>query len=304
MKTDIIKTYFTSRDGTRFYIRRAKPDDAKASVILVHGLGEHSGRYTHVIQGLVDFGFAVTAYDQRGHGKSDGSRGDIDKAGTWISDLNTIIAETKRSFAPKIPVFVLGHSLGGLIAINYAAQYGDEIAGTIASAPALGPTVEVSPLKMWIGKKVVKYLPKLQIGAEINPSHLSKDQTVVTEYVNDPLILKKISLRAGHQILDMAANSESVAYGLSCPVFLLQAKGDKICSHKVTQSFYEKIIHPNKQFLEFEGDFHEPFNDHVKEDAITIVAKWMGSVLNKGAQEEFTFSLKEKTQKDGIAATS
>lgn len=274
-----VTSYFTNRDGVRFYTRRHVPTSPRGLLVVVHGLGEHSGRYDHFIDYFGSRGFAISMYDQRGHGRTDGKHGHVDKFEQWTDDVHTHIVDSKKMVPTNAPCIVVGHSLGGLIVLNYITTYDDGIRAAIVSSPAITPTVKVPALVRWLGERAANFIPRFTIAASIDASYLSRDTAVVRQYRNDPLVVKRITLKAGKEILQGAATSSNLAYNVKCPLLMIQGRGDKICSADATESFFNNVLHPNKKLMIYEGDFHEPFNDVIRERVFADVEEWLGGVL-------------------------
>jgi len=166
------------------------PDgEIKAAILLIHGLGEHSGRYINLVNRLVPLGYAIYAVDHMGHGKSDGVRKHI-KTFSDFSDTIDIFLERVKEWHGPNPLFVLGHSMGGLIVSHYLLKNQTLFAGAILSAPALKVSDGVPKLKIIMGKLLAVLLPKFGI-LPINPTKISRDPAVVQSYLDDPLDLQR-----------------------------------------------------------------------------------------------------------------
>jgi len=275
MTIDISIKYITNREGTRFFTQRWIPSHPKALLILVHDVGDHSGRYNHVINYFANHGYAIATYDQRGHGLSDGRRGDIDRFGRWVEDLHTFVWETRHEIPPGTPVVLGAMSVGGLIALNYAIAYADYIDGLIIISPAIEPVLEISKWKRWVGEKLVSLMPRLSITMEFDPESLSRDEQVVRDYLEDPLVFQNFSLRTGKYILDAASVVMPLAFRIRHPIMMIHAKEDKICSSEATRTFFERIVEPRKKLILYEGSFHEPLNDLVRGEAFEHMRQWL-----------------------------
>jgi len=280
MNAGIITGYVMNSKGVRLYTRRSSPSEPRALIVIAHGFGEHAGRYAHVMEHLVRNNIAVSAFDMRGHGKSDGRRGDVKRFFHWVDDLHMMIREFRRYVDKSIPVILLGHSLGGLIALNYLSVH-DDVDGAIISSPPLGSLTAVPAWKVRIGCRTAKLLPRFRVSAEIDPNNLSRDPIAIAEYIDDPLVLKRITLRAGQALVEHAADAMPLAYHVTCPILMLQGRGDKICSSKTTQLFYDNIPSPKKRLRLYDGAFHEPFNDIIKERVFADLDEWIGRLLQR-----------------------
>lgn len=269
--------YFTNRDGFSFFTRRTFPARPKAHLIVLHGLGEHSGRYEPFIEYFTGRGYAVSIFDLRGHGLSEGKRGDIQSFSQWVDDARTMVWEFNRTLGRDVPTILVGHSLGGLIALNVLAFH-DDVDGAVISAPPLG-RLAVPAWKTWLGMKVVNVLPTLSVGAEIRPAYLSRDPAVVEAYKSDKLVLKRITLRAGQALVTTAAEAMPLAYRIEQPLFMLHGAGDRICDPNKTKRFFNDIPASIKNLRLYEGAFHEPFTDVIREKVFQDVEDWISTMI-------------------------
>jgi alpha-beta hydrolase superfamily lysophospholipase len=203
---------FTARDGENLALyewpaqvwQPANALPPRGVVLMVHGLGEHAGRYAHVARHLLDWGFAVRAYDQRGHGESGGVRGGVSSDALLLEDLTEVIDDTRqramRSLPPgdngeaaALPLILLGHSLGGLVAGRFVSLNIRAVDGLVMSSPALDPGL--SAIQKWMLATVPAIAPNLRVNNGLKPEYLSRDPEVVQRYVADPLVHAKISAR-------------------------------------------------------------------------------------------------------------
>ncbi len=274
MSPRIIHDYFLHRDGVRFFTQRIAVAEPRALVVIAHGLGEHAGRYDHVMERFAQDGVAAAAYDYRGHGRSGGPRGDVRRFAQWVDDVRTFVWHFRNEVGDGVPVYVLGHSLGGLIALHFMATHG-EADGVVVSSPAIGLMDAVPAWKRRLGARASRIAPKVRISAGIDPEHLSRDPAVVEAYRTDPLVTTRVTLRAGREIIDTASDAMPLAYLIDRPILMIQGEGDRICSAKATEVFYRNIAYPVKRLLLYDGAFHEPFNDVRREEVMDDVAGWV-----------------------------
>ncbi len=280
------ESFFINREGVKFYTSYRIPSDPKALIVVVHGLCEHSGRYRDVADEFSQRGYAVALYDQRGHGLSDGRRGDIDRFGRWVDDLHAFVMESRRRIQRDIPTVVMGHSLGGLIAMHCAIQYYDDMDAIVASAPAIQPTIRVAPWKIKLGTRAARLFPRCTVNACIDPRDLSRDPKAVSSFEEDRLVLRTITLRAGNEILDASADAMQLAYHIAHPILMIQGREDRICSAKATRTFFDNIIHPRKKLCLYDGAFHEPFNDVVRDQVYEDLDRWLNNLVGERAPTE------------------
>jgi acylglycerol lipase len=183
---------FHTKDGLNLYAQAWSPENPKAVVCLVHGLGEHSGRYVHVADRLNRSAYAFLASDLRGHGKSEGLRGHTPSFEAFLTDIDLLLEEAKRRYQDQ-PCFLYGHSLGGILVLNYTLQRHPELAGVIASSPGLRTALEQQKGKVALVKLLGSVMPKQSISSGLDATTLSRDTEVVKKYLNDPLVHDRIT---------------------------------------------------------------------------------------------------------------
>jgi len=191
---------------------------AKAVVALVHGHGDHCGRYQHVANFYTKNGFAVISFDLFGHGKSGGQRGHLPEGEAYLSSLDNLLDYASSQY-PDLPIFLRGHSLGGEIVLWYGMERKPKINGIIASAPLFASFEPVSPLKLLLAKTMNFIFPAFPMKSEINADALSRDKSVVTKYKVDPLVHGMISARLGWTIIEKGKWLRDHPKNSHCPCF-------------------------------------------------------------------------------------
>ena len=223
-------------------------------VVLVHGLGEHSGRYGRLIRELNEVGFAVYTFDWPGHGKSPGKRGH-----TSVEEAMEIIDSIIEELSEK--PFLFGHSLGGLTVIRYAETRPDKIRGVIASSPALAKSPETPGFLVTLAKFLGKIAPGLVLSNGIKPELLSRNKGAVRRYVEDPLVHDKISAKLGRSIFVNMELAHIEVGRIKVPALLLVGTGDVITPPEGSRRLFEKLKVKDKTLREFEEAYHEIFED-------------------------------------------
>jgi alpha-beta hydrolase superfamily lysophospholipase len=247
-------------------------------VILVHGLGEHSGRYGRLISMLNEAGFAVYTFDWLGHGKSPGKRGhtSVEEA---MEIIDTIIDEIGEK------PFLLGHSLGGLTVIRYAETRPDKIRGVIASSPALARSSETPGFMVALAKFLGKVAPGVVLSNGIKPELLSRNREAVRRYVEDPLVHDRISAKLGRSIFVNMELAHREAGKIRVPVLLLVGTGDVITPPEGARRFFEGLGVEDKTLREFGGAYHEIFEDpEWKDEFHRTIVEWF--VARAGKEKE------------------
>jgi len=270
---------YCRHDGLNIFYRHYKASPEKARMVISHGLGEHSGRYLNVINRLVPKGISIFASDFRGHGKSDGKRGHVLSFDDYLEDLYSTFEEVVKEKKPGMKCFLLGHSLGGLIAINYAIRRQETIDGLIISSPSLGVVVKVPAIKAFLGKAMSSLWPGLSLNNELDASKLSHDEQVVAAYRNDPLVHNRATARWFTEFLSAMENANNQISEIKVP-FLMQIAGDDhLVNAAASKSFFERLSSKDKTLHVYEGLYHEIFNEkeEARKPAIDDLESWIDS---------------------------
>jgi alpha-beta hydrolase superfamily lysophospholipase len=265
---------FTTPDGTKLFTQAWLPDRPRATVILQHGLGEHIERYDYLGRYLTSYGYATYAADARGHGQTGKQNGDLG----YFASLLQIVADLHayvQSVANGEKVFLIGHSMGGLISLLYTIHHQETLKGLVLSAPALDAGESVSPLTLRILNLLARFAPKMGT-VTLDTSTLSKDQEVVTTYQNDPLVWHgKIPARVGAELIDGANLARAKANEITIPVLLMHGANDRLVNPKGTPAIYEQIASADKTLKLWDGLNHEIFNEPEKDAVIDYTLKWI-----------------------------
>lgn len=266
---------FKSPNGTTIFHQSWLPDtEPEAVILLVHGLGEHSGRYMNVVNHLVPQGFVICALDHQGHGKSEGQRKYITTFDEYIHTLEDFSARVRAEY-PQLPVFLLGHSMGGLIAVRYLLEHQYEFRGAVISAPAIKVSDNVSSTTIWMGKLMSATLPKLGL-IPINPAGVSRDPAVVSAYLDDPLVFKgKTSARLAAEILKNMHYVLDHAHQITLPMLIVQGDADVIVDPAGAGLLRDAVGGQNVQLNVYNGLYHEVFNEPEHADVLADVADWL-----------------------------
>lgn len=255
------------------WVPEVKP---KAVLCLIHGLGEHSSRYQHVAEFFIQKGYIFTAFDLRGHGKSQGLRGHYPSLDLVFKDVSDFLENTRKNF-PNLPVFLYGHSLGGAITLNYALRYKPDLAGLIVTSPGLATGDKVAPWKLSLGKLLYSLLPTFLMPNGLDVENISRDKNVVERYKADPLVHDKVSARFGLDFINAGSWASEHTAELSLPLLLLYGSGDHIVSGEAIRAFAQKA--KGVTYKEWEGYFHELHNEPEKADVLGYMDQWINARL-------------------------
>ncbi|MGQ3058693.1 MAG: lysophospholipase [Nevskia sp.] len=252
--------HFDSVNKIRIHFQTWAPSGApKATVVIAHGLGEHGGRYREVATQLVGLGCVVHAIDHRGHGKSGGARTLIDKFSNAVADLDTLIDRARR-LQPAVPLFLLGHSMGGALSLSYAIKHGSKLEGLILSGPAVALD-GAPPLLGVIAKTLASFAPKLGM-FQVDPSLVSRDPDEVAKYAGDPLNAHgKVPVRTLAEIVRFVEIVPAMLPVISVPTLLLHGSDDKLAGVAGSRMVFERISSPDKTLKVYDGLYHEIFNE-------------------------------------------
>lgn len=252
-------------------------DNPKAVVVLVHGMGEHLGRYKEsVIPILIENNYSVIAYDQFGHGKTEGKRGHTSNYDILLESLETVVVKANIEYK-DLPVFVYGHSMGGNVVINYALQKQSNIKGVIATSPLLRLAFEPPKWKLSVGKFMLNILPSITLPSELDTKAISRDPDEVKRYENDTLVHDKISPVYSFPVFDAGEYAIENATQLKIPTLICHGTGDSITSHKASEEFANAS--KKVEIKLFEGGYHELHHDLCKEELLQTVINWLNSKL-------------------------
>ncbi len=265
------QTFAENSTGMTQLRRRWAVDGAKAAVLLVHGIGEHSGRYVHVGDHFAANGYDVLAYDQVGFGQSGGRRAFVESFDDYTNDVEALLAERREL---GLPVVLLGHSLGGLVVSSYLVSTRPQPDIAVLSAPALG--AEVPAWQRILAPIIGRFAPKIFIPSKIDGAILSHDPEVQTSYENDPLGVAGSTAGLGKALFaEMEAVSASIAK-IKVPTYVLHGSADEL----VPPAFSLPLKSlPNVTYRSWEGLRHECFNEPQKHEVLTELTAWLDSQL-------------------------
>jgi len=280
---------FYVTDHLALFWQSWQPDESPRCVILlIHGLCEHSSRYAHVGKSLAEAGHAVYACDLRGHGWSpDGKkpgRVHIDRFADYSADVDGLYDLARARHAGK-PVFILGHSMGGLISMTYVLDHSAKLSGAIISSPAIAPSPEAPIPKAWLilVGLLSKLAPRLRFKSELDTSRVSRDPAVVEAYNNDPLISSAVSARWFAEVSNAMEALQKRAPELQIPMLLMQSGDDGLVNSAVTAQWASAAPADKLEFVAWPDLYHEMFNEPEKEEVLARVHAWLNRQLTGSA---------------------
>jgi alpha-beta hydrolase superfamily lysophospholipase len=245
----------------------------RGQVLLVHGLGEHMGRYAHVIQHLNDWGFAVRSYDHYGHGKSSGKRGCLPSQNRLLDDLAQVMDDTRAHMAAGTPLILLGHSMGGLVAAQFVSLAMRPVDALVLSSPALG--TKLSTFEKFLLVVLPRIAPHLAVANGLDANKISHNKAVVAAYLADPLVHNRISPRLGKYIAGGGPKVIAKASAWSVPTLLMYAGQDKLVDPAGSLMFTALVKKALLQSTCYEALYHEIFNEVDSSPVLAELEAWL-----------------------------
>ncbi|MFW6364861.1 MAG: alpha/beta hydrolase [Spirochaetota bacterium] len=275
----------TGKNEIELYYQSWISPREKGLLVVVHGLGEHGGRYGNLVSQLNGKGVSIYAMDLRGHGKSGGKRGHVDSFLDYIHDLKAFVEHIKEKH-PESPIFMFGHSMGANVATRYALTYQEDLSGLILSANALKPLIEKPAIVQGFASFLSSVIPTLQQPNGINPELLSHDEEVVALYRQDELVHDKVTLRWFTEFYNNAENCIDRAIEIRLPILLMHGSDDQVAHPDASELLYEKVSSTDKEIKIFDALYHEIINEIGKDRSkvLTLISKWLTARVTKAKQ--------------------
>jgi alpha-beta hydrolase superfamily lysophospholipase len=274
---------FVASDGENIVVQDW-PLDAGAPVrgvvLIVHGLGEHAGRYDHVARKLNAWGFAVRGYDQFGHGESGGAPGGLPSDLRLLDDLADIVDSTRIRYPQEIPLILLGHSMGGLVAGDFVARGIRPVEALVMSSPALDPGL--SAFQKLLVAVLPRVAPNLRVSNGLKPQFISHDPAVVQAYLSDARVHDRISARLARYIAHGGPSTVAHAPRWTVPTLLMYAGDDRLVHPRGSQAFAAAAPRPLVTTTCFEGLYHEIFNEQDASEVFATLRHWLDQHFQAG----------------------
>ena len=266
---------FKGRGDLNLYYQCWLPaDEPKAILLVVHGLAEHSGRYSNLVNYFVPRGYAVYGFDQRGHGKSDGVKGYVDRFSHFVDDLD-IFLRLVHSRHYDVKTFLVGHSIGGTIATAYTILRQDGFDGLILTGATLSTPNDVAAGTIFAARILSLILPEAGLYI-IDAEAISQDKNVVNAYVYDPLVYRgKIRARLGVELIKAMGTVKRQISEIHLPIMVMHGAADRLSDPKGSEMLYQKASSADKTLKVYEGYYHEIFNEPGREQVLADVEAWL-----------------------------
>jgi alpha-beta hydrolase superfamily lysophospholipase len=257
---------FKAQDGKSIYWKGWTPDNTPNAVVhVIHGYAEHIDRYGNVVGELLPAGYAVFGTDHRGHGKSEGKRGHVMSFQEFIDDEKQFQREIIRAKFPNLPCFVLGHSMGSLIAMNFVEQSAEGIRGLVLSGTGSRPGTDIPKILLAATRILSGLLPSIHVKSPLPPEFISRDSEVVKAYVDDPLVYNVITPRLAHEMNRYVVIGAENSGKIQIPVLIQLGSRDTAFSGQ--KDLFEMVGTKDKTFKLYEGLKHEVYNELTQDRA-------------------------------------
>jgi alpha-beta hydrolase superfamily lysophospholipase len=248
-------------------------------LVIVHGFGEHCGRYGNLVDYFVPRGYALYGLDHRGHGRSPSQRGHINAWAEYRGDVDAFL-RTVASFQPGRPLFLLGHSLGALISLDYLMHDPVALAGAIISGAPIEPAGVAKPHLVALARLLSRVWPTFPLEMGLDASALSRDPEVVKDYEESPLVHGKASARFGAESLDRVAWVKAHPEKIRLPLLMVHGGADSLDLAEGTKSWFEQVTYDDKELLLYPGSYHEVHNDLDHQQLAADLESWLARHLD------------------------
>ena len=271
-----LETAYKTHDGKELYLQAWMADAPKAAMLLVHGLGEHSSRYLHLVEKLNEAGVSVFTFDGRGHGKSAKDKPDafFESADDYLKDIDALFGKVK-SYSPGLPAFIYGHSMGGGLVAAYVLKYKPEAAGVVLSSPAIKEAEGTSKILIALSSMISKYFPKLK-ALKLDANKVSRIPEEVQKYLQDQLVYTEaIPARTGYELFQLMNYIQGNASEFNLPLLLIHGSNDGLTNPKGSELLFENAKSADKTLKIFPGGYHELINDLDRDEVMNLIVSWI-----------------------------
>lgn len=266
---------FVGVSGLRMAFRAWEAHNARAALVVVHGLGEHAGRYAEFGTRLASFGISTYAFDMRGHGLSEGRRGHVSSFDVFLQDVDRFRREVEGLADHRVPLFLLGQSMGGLIALRYQEEYHGRFRGAIICSPWLATAMEVPRWKAMVAPMLARLAPALPMRHGLRAEDLSRDAAVVDEYRSDPLVHGIITPRTFAEVSSAMGLALQRSDRIQQPLLLLLGDADHVVDTGRSLSFARSLAAADVTIKVYPGRYHELLNELDRAETHRLVRDWV-----------------------------
>lgn len=270
--------HFKGFDQSELFFQTWTPDKVRGTVLLTHGMAEHSECYSSLADRLADDGWQIFAWDLRGHGRSEGKRGYIRHFNDYVDDFENFHALVRKK-SGSLPFVFFGHSMGGLLTLRYLQTHQPEYTALALSSPALGLSVQVPKFKEMLANVAIKWFPTITMHNEIKYTDLSRDEDMIRSYKADTLRHDKISPGLFLSMVETFGVVQQDADKIEKPVLMQISGEDRLVSAEASREFFEKLPNKKSQLLVYHDSYHEIFNDLDREQVISDLKNFINKYL-------------------------
>ena len=266
---------FEASRGTRlFWQSWNSTDQPVCALILVHGFGEHGGRYQYLVEHLCAANIAVFSFDLRGHGKSAGRRGHIDSMEDYRGDIAAFVDKVE-SQNPGLPKFIYGHSMGSLLVLDFILRHPEGLAGTIISGAGLEPAGVATAPVVFLARLLSVVWPVFPIRLPVDSSALSRDENEIAAYENDPLVHNVSTARMANELLNTIDRIKDQPQAMQLPILMVHGEADRVNLPSGSRNFISGVVFPDKKLLLYPDGYHEMHNDFDRDAVFTDISGWL-----------------------------
>lgn len=269
---------FIGKGGTEIFFQNWGVDVPRGILVIAHGVGEHSGRYDNIINELKGDRILIYALDHRGHGRSGGKRGHVDSFMDYIYDLKLFIDLINEENS-SLPLILLGHSMGGVIACKYALTYSEDIDGLVLSSAGMVLAVKVPAWKKSLGNMLSRYLPSVTMATGLESKELSHDTNVVEAYENDRMVHDHVSAKWYTEYIKAGEECLNRALELRMPLLVFHGKDDRIVDYTGSESIFSNASSIEKQLYLYDGLYHETMNESENKIVLQNIKRWIMKII-------------------------
>jgi acylglycerol lipase len=269
-----IDHYVASAQGIKIYYRQKLPVDPKAIVIVSHGYGEHSGFYLSLMEFLASHGYGVYALDHRGHGQSEEERGHLEKFEFFLEDMDTFV-NFVRGIHSSMPLYIFGHSMGGLIAFAYGILHSEKIQGEIFTGPAIGMPGGTNWIPGWIFRFIKRFFNRFKVYPVLSKRG-TRNMEIRNQAIGDPLVLKYATAGFFYEFIYRGvrfAQENATCYRVPC--LFLHGTDDRIIPYQSSPEIFKKIASQDKELKLYEGLYHELIQEPEREEVLKDILTWL-----------------------------
>lgn len=261
--------------GIRLNYRTLEVPDPQAALMVVHGLGEHSGRYVEFAQAMTRFSFSTFSFDQRGHGLSEGRRGHAASFDTLLQDVDRFRREVQGLMNDDCPLFIVGHSFGGLVALRYMEEYESPARGAVIISPWLATALPVPHWKTKLAAVVGRVAPAMPFSVPIDATHLTHDDAIVRAYLEDPLVHHRITPRLFSEVSTAMGLVLQRSERIRVPLLFLLAGDDRIVDVQRSAAFAKSLSTPDVTTHIYPNSYHELLNEIDRRSVHLQIRDWI-----------------------------